>query len=243
MNIPPIPLSGQKPAYREICDWVRNAILSGELAAGTRIPPVQELARQLNSSVCTVQAAFVPLVKEGLIERRQKHGTYVRNRAESLGSVGVYLGVQRLSGNDFAFYNELQYEILSELKSRGAAAKLWVDHRPSEEQTEPIPEIQRAIRLREVQGLILGVYNRYSKRWLDELNVPTSHFGSADSPGKVYLRFSEIFKLGFEELRRQGCRTAGIIASLPLSFLAHQKNDDPQYISSLANSAEQYGLP
>ena len=242
MSIPHLPLTGDAPAYCEIGNRIRDAILNGQLTPGTRIPAVQELARQHDVSVYTIQSALVPLVKAGLIERRQKHGTYVRNRAGSLGGVGVYFGIGDLRASEMAFYSQLQQETLNQLKARGAVVKLWVDPRSSDEQHEPLPEMQRAIERREVQGLIVGLSNQVSGKWLHSLNVPTSHFGSADYPGKVFSRLSDIFKLGFQDLQRQGCKTVGIMMNVSLRFLSDQTDDDPQFFDNLAESGKRYGL-
>ncbi|WP_180898417.1 histidine utilization repressor [Martelella soudanensis] len=57
---------------------VENRILSGEWPPGTRIPFEHELTTQYGCSRMTVNKALSELVKKGLIERRRKSGSYVR---------------------------------------------------------------------------------------------------------------------------------------------------------------------
>lgn len=57
---------------------VEDRILSGEWPPGTRIPFEHELTAQYGCSRMTVNKALSQLVKKGLIERRRKSGSYVR---------------------------------------------------------------------------------------------------------------------------------------------------------------------
>tara|TARA_B100000378_G_scaffold35231_1_gene26599 strand:+ start:164 stop:895 length:732 start_codon:yes stop_codon:yes gene_type:complete len=57
---------------------VEDRILSGEWPPGTRIPFEHELTAHYGCSRMTVNKALSQLVKKGLIERRRKSGSYVR---------------------------------------------------------------------------------------------------------------------------------------------------------------------
>src|SRR5687767_5748191 len=65
------------PAYRALYEQLRTSILSGQLAAGTRLPPSRALAAETGVSRNTVLAAFEQLRCEGYITGRQGSGTYV----------------------------------------------------------------------------------------------------------------------------------------------------------------------
>ena len=121
-------------------------------------------------------------------------------------------------------------------------AELVLDPRPAEEQGNPLPEIQRAILHREVQSLILGLSTEVAQKCLYGLNVPTSYFGAGNFPGKVYPRLSDIFRLGFQELKRQGCKSVGIITSLPISFLIKNAEEEPQFFGTFTETAKRFGL-
>ena len=72
-----LPLDGQGPLYDQIYRAVRGAILSGRVAAGTRLPTTRALAAELSISRNTVVAAFEPLVAEGYVVARVGAGTFV----------------------------------------------------------------------------------------------------------------------------------------------------------------------
>ena len=61
----------------QIVRQVRARILAGELAAGTDLPSIRELARDHHVSVITVQRAYETLLREGLIHSRRGKGFFV----------------------------------------------------------------------------------------------------------------------------------------------------------------------
>jgi len=66
------------PLYQQICRGLREAILSGEIAEGTRLPTERALARELEVNRTTVMNAYNELASEGLIEGHVGRGTLVR---------------------------------------------------------------------------------------------------------------------------------------------------------------------
>ncbi len=69
--------NASEPLHRQLYDEVRDAILTGRLAAGSRLPASRELATVTQLSRNTVLAAFDQLTAEGYIEGRPGSGTYV----------------------------------------------------------------------------------------------------------------------------------------------------------------------
>ncbi|HKY54028.1 MAG TPA: PLP-dependent aminotransferase family protein [Anaerolineales bacterium] len=74
-----IPLDRQsaEPLYKQIENYLRQGILSGSLAADTRLPASRQLARDLGVNRITVENAYAELETEGLIYSRMGSGTYV----------------------------------------------------------------------------------------------------------------------------------------------------------------------
>src|SRR5260370_12240054 len=66
------------PLYRQICQQLREAILSGELSEGTRLPTERALASELGVNRTTVMNGYNELASEGLIEGHVERGTLVR---------------------------------------------------------------------------------------------------------------------------------------------------------------------
>src|ERR1700722_2167385 len=65
------------PAYKALYEQFRTSILTGQLAAGSPLPPSRVLAAETRLSRNTVLAAFQRLEAEGYVAGRQGSGTYV----------------------------------------------------------------------------------------------------------------------------------------------------------------------
>lgn len=73
-----IPLSKNgEPLFRQVYSGLRQAILSGVLPAGSRLPSTRDLAEQLGISRTVVLLAYDQLLAEGFAVGRGGSGTYV----------------------------------------------------------------------------------------------------------------------------------------------------------------------
>ncbi|MEP6573174.1 MAG: PLP-dependent aminotransferase family protein [Gemmatimonadota bacterium] len=69
--------ASRQPLHQQVYHGIREAILSGKLAAGIRIPSSRRLAEYLAVSRSTVLVAFEQLVAEGYIQGTVGSGSYV----------------------------------------------------------------------------------------------------------------------------------------------------------------------
>jgi GntR family transcriptional regulator/MocR family aminotransferase len=69
--------SSPTPLYRQLYDGLRQAILSGQLRPGTRLPSTRSLADELSLSRNTVMSAYLQLFAEGYLEGKVGAGTDV----------------------------------------------------------------------------------------------------------------------------------------------------------------------
>ncbi len=69
--------AGNQPAYRQIYQRLKDAILSGRLAPGARLPSARGLAAELQLARGTVEAAYQLLSSEGYAVGRGPAGTVV----------------------------------------------------------------------------------------------------------------------------------------------------------------------
>ncbi|WP_327395129.1 MocR-like pyridoxine biosynthesis transcription factor PdxR [Streptomyces phaeochromogenes] len=79
-------LSGPGGRRAALIRALREAVRSGRLAPGTRLPPYRSLAADLGVARNTVADAYAELVAEGWLTARQGSGTVVAERAEPLGA-------------------------------------------------------------------------------------------------------------------------------------------------------------
>jgi DNA-binding transcriptional regulator YhcF (GntR family) len=80
------------PPYEQVRTAIAEAARRGDLAAGTRLPPVRQLADQLGLAANTVARAYRELEQAGLVQTRGRHGTFVTSHA-----AGVPAEVQQLA--------------------------------------------------------------------------------------------------------------------------------------------------
>jgi GntR family transcriptional regulator len=67
------------PAYEQIKEQIKAAIMSGEIKAGEMLPSVRALARELKVSNITTIRAYSDLENEGLVNTVQGRGCYVND--------------------------------------------------------------------------------------------------------------------------------------------------------------------
>lgn len=65
------------PAFREVAQQIARQIEEGEMQPGFRIPAERKLADQYGISRMTARAALEHLAQRGLVERKDRSGTYV----------------------------------------------------------------------------------------------------------------------------------------------------------------------
>ncbi len=65
------------PVYRQIAEQIRERVASRDLPAGSRLPPIRELARRLRVNRDTVALAYEELARAGLVESTVGRGTFV----------------------------------------------------------------------------------------------------------------------------------------------------------------------
>ena len=70
-------LRGDRPIYQQIMEKLTEQIVSGQLNAGDKVPPVRELAAQAGVNPNTMQRALAQLENEGLVRTERTAGRYV----------------------------------------------------------------------------------------------------------------------------------------------------------------------
>ncbi|MER5971753.1 PLP-dependent aminotransferase family protein [Streptomyces sp. NPDC002055] len=90
LDLPPRGTSGVRNA---LIGALRDAVRSGRLTPGTRLPSSRSLAADLGLARNTVADAYGELVAEGWLTARQGSGTRVARRAEPVGRPGGGAGI------------------------------------------------------------------------------------------------------------------------------------------------------
>jgi GntR family transcriptional regulator len=75
-------LSGRSsaPAYVQLAQQVRQALMAGELKPGDQLPTIKDVVAELAINPNTVLKAYRELERDGLVEGRQGVGTFAVRR-------------------------------------------------------------------------------------------------------------------------------------------------------------------
>ncbi|MGE0453126.1 MAG: GntR family transcriptional regulator [Vicinamibacteria bacterium] len=86
---PPAFVTDAVPLYYQLGSVLREKILSGQFAAGQRLPTEADLSAEYGVSRITVRQALSALEGEGLIRREAGRGTFVSEQRPFTGAIGV----------------------------------------------------------------------------------------------------------------------------------------------------------
>jgi DNA-binding transcriptional MocR family regulator len=100
--------NSNEPVYEQIRRQVEELVRDGLLPAGTKIPSVRELARDLGVSKNTVSIAYDELAASNLIETRHGSGTYIAARPDI--AVGMNLRSREEMEGELAEFPPMRWE-------------------------------------------------------------------------------------------------------------------------------------
>jgi DNA-binding LacI/PurR family transcriptional regulator len=215
-SFPAAPFDAQSPVSRQIREHVRGLIHRGVFGPGARLPSYRVLARTLRVPPSTVNVALAPLVKEGLLMRQHGSGTFVQEGPRQLKTIGIYYYGPGLCAPEARFYRALQQRLEAQIGGAGRRWSVWTDPRSVAQEAAPWRELMDAARRREFDALLVPFTNVEHLSWLAKVPVPVAYVTSAPVSNRVHFDLPQFAKISIRALADQGCRSVGLIASLPL---------------------------
>ena len=205
--------SGRRPATSEIRAHVRRLIKDGTLPRDIRIPSTKALAAAWGVFPNTVQLSLDPLVKEGLLDRRQMRGTFVLDGHRKIQRLGIYENFGDISASDRDFMVSLQIELSRILEKKNAELKVWIDNRRA---PMSLPEnMVEACRKREIDGVLCIHPRRKIIKSLRNLPVPVAALTwIRECPGQVDFRYDELVEMSLRRLADRGSKRVGAITNM-----------------------------
>lgn len=76
-----------KPLYEQVLQQIRYAVARGDVALGSKLPSVRELAQQLRINPNTVMRAYQELDRDELTETRRGQGTFITSNSHNVDKV------------------------------------------------------------------------------------------------------------------------------------------------------------
>lgn len=114
--------SNPDPMYKQVTDQIKNAIASGDLKPGEKLPSVRELAEGLKISAITIKRAYLDLENEGYILTRAGLGSFVseidreRLRQEKLAEYRAALSGILATGAKFGIKADDLVRVIREIQ-------------------------------------------------------------------------------------------------------------------------------
>ncbi len=195
------------PLYRRIADRLRREIMEGG-KPGDRFASQNEIAFRLNVAPGTAREAVALLVQEGLLERRQGSGTYVRERGTSR-AVGIICELDLSHPATSPFFVHLVQRLRTHFAQVGFGTRTYIGHAPPYGGEVPNRLSSAEFFLDLERGELLGVVDVGSPSGLvaaaiGNRSIPLIHGGVVD--GVPFVDYEELVQKGVEVLRLRGCR-------------------------------------
>ncbi len=90
-------LRGDRPIYQQLVEILTEQIVSGQLAAGEKVPAVRELAAQAGVNPNTMQRALADMEREGLMHTNRTSGRYVTEDKEMIDKIREQIASDRIA--------------------------------------------------------------------------------------------------------------------------------------------------
>lgn len=196
-------------ARSQISNYLRDAILRGNIEVGSKLPTTQEMAKRWNTPVANVHAALSPLVKEGLLIRKQGVGTIVNAIDRKLETVAVYIR-QNLRQPYSCFSRLLLKSIQEQLNYKNIECRVFLENN----EKSAFAQIVDLAETRQIQGVIVPSTDRHLLPELQKLQVPFSCMSSARVKNRVRHKYLSMVNSVIEVMRRHGRSKLGIICGI-----------------------------
>ena len=76
--------NNDKPIYIQIVEYIILDIINGKYSANNKLPPVREIALELQVNPNTIQKAYGELETMDIIYTKRNSGSFVKNEAETV---------------------------------------------------------------------------------------------------------------------------------------------------------------
>ena len=75
--LPDFDKNSHKPTYLQLFEYIRDAVVSGEIVHGEKLPSLRNLSEALGISITTTEQAYAQLEVEGYIYSKPRSGYFI----------------------------------------------------------------------------------------------------------------------------------------------------------------------
>jgi len=205
------------PDYLQIARKLEEAIRTGAIAEGERLPPTTELVDLWRVNITRLQRAMNILVRQGLLQRHPGRGTFVTSHLIP-PLVGILVGPDmELEASHFhrVTVGRLRRVI------QAAGLKVRVYESDGDKARRDWDDLQFDLRQHRFNGLIFVSASQLRTEYAEERlpfskSVPTVSFGAWDSQPDLCIDVNDFYEKSITWLHGEGCRK---LAWVHLSYL------------------------
>jgi len=161
LNIFKVELDHSSPysIFVQLKNGLDEQIMNKNLCPGTKLPPIDEIAKVNNVSIWTVEKAIKELIKENVLYRRPKKGTYIsdskiRNKINS-GNISFIIREQFYFTGE-PFYSIILNSVQKELKNNGYNVVFNVIDNRIVEKYQIIDSLPEIFENKKIDGVIIA---------------------------------------------------------------------------------------
>ncbi|MDD2709925.1 MAG: GntR family transcriptional regulator [Verrucomicrobiae bacterium] len=226
------------PIHIQIERFLRNQIQCGHLRAEDRLPTTNELAQQWHVDQMSIQKAMTSLVRDGLVYRIPRRGTFVKSAGEQKG-IGIFIGAT-LTNETAHFYRAMVRFLTSVINQvNGGQWQARIYDGLTEVQAGPDPQnsalykrLAEDVRYGAIKGIIEMGGFVHDLRELQEAGLPVSSWGR-----DVFFDLAAFARDCVELAARRGIRRMAYLRTIGKS------DDSGADLRMLREAVASMGLP
>ncbi|MFZ2654034.1 MAG: substrate-binding domain-containing protein [Victivallales bacterium] len=209
------------PLFVQIKNYLIDCIRSGKYKSRSSLPSIAELEKMSSAGRVTVIKALCELAKEGFVTPVNGKGYYVKDNADT-PAVGIYSGggLWDTGLGELDYCRQVYRCFQAILFENSMKEILFIDPRPSKEQGNPWDVLEKAVREREIQSLMVLNSDGQQAKWLSLMPIPMTGLGRP-IPCHIGYEMAQFYELALRSLSDKKCRSVGLIS--------HYRKDSTDY--------------
>lgn len=187
----------------------RLATLAKDLGPDAKLPTVQELCRELNVSVATLDNALTHLEGQKVIFRKRGVGIFV-SPLVGKKSIALVCDPSFFRAGMSPFWQELIEGARAYGVDNGESCRFYLAL-PSTQGNLPVPDdLVEDMRSKRIDGVLFIGYNNPAVEWILEQNIPVVTFAGW-SRWMVEINYAEIVRASLKALQARQCSEVGLL--------------------------------
>lgn len=205
---------------QQVENYVRNRIQRGLWSPGQKLPEPIKISARLGVSETTVKLTLARLASEGVVERKQKLGTFVAE-AEQTGTIVVLAREQRILSTTGHFYKSLLNEARTYLEGHGYKVVLVLGHGDTPEKFYDSIHLTEKPFCNRVVGILslielCELQSRIDQAGMHSVSiVPGGLVGTTDHYS-VITDYRQLLQIGVDELKHRGYDDFALMYGMPM---------------------------